>query len=400
MSGAGGAQIVYQLQQLFGSSPNNDQYYGGSVTISDDGNTIAIGAPGQNHSNKTKPGAVFVYVKTGATWVEQQMVIANDPDNDAQFGYNMAMSADGLRLAVHAFRGVLDPFQYGAVYICDSDGTNWTQTARIVSATPSLDGFGNGLALSGDGFTLAVGANFYNGAFTDDGHVEVWTGDGTIWGGHQTLVSPTPAANDQLGIALALSSDGSRLLATGAQGFYSFVKSGSWSMTHFEASPPGGFVFTSEVKMSADGLTAVFGDIGQDNGSGFFSGAAFVYSSNGTAWALDTTLIPSDPNAEDQFGAAVAISSDSSTIMVSAPMWDDTTGTNSGKGYIFKDLGSGWVEVGYILQDSGRDWARLGDTGLAMSADGSVIAAGAREYWDGGANSTGTAWIWDSVNNI
>jgi hypothetical protein len=74
------------------------------------------------------------------------------------FGYSVALSADGNTLAVvakHQLVAATDSF--GAVYIYRFDGMEWSQRAYLKSPSPSAGvGFGNDVALSADANTLAV----------------------------------------------------------------------------------------------------------------------------------------------------------------------------------------------------------------------------------------------------
>ena len=104
------------------------------------------------------------------------------------------------------------------------------------------------------------------------------------------------------------------------------------------------------------------------------------------AQSNDTKLIPSDGDAEDNFGAAVAI--DSNTIVVGA-RYDDDNGSNSGSAYVFSDNGSGWSEIAKLTPSDGA----AGDMfGAAVAIDGNIIVVGAR-YDDDNGSSSGSAYV-------
>src|SRR5690625_6250147 len=89
-----------------------------------------------------------------------------------QFGYSVALSGDGLTLAVGAIgeasaaRGIngdqtnRQASASGAVYVFTQDGdNNWSQQAYVKASNTRRDNFfGWSLALSENGNTLAVGA--------------------------------------------------------------------------------------------------------------------------------------------------------------------------------------------------------------------------------------------------
>lgn len=93
----------------------NDQF-GESITISRDGNTIAVGAifgPGQgaskgvnadpNDDSLIGTGSVYVYTRSGNTWTPAAYVKATNARTSAGFGKSVALSADGKTLGVGSF---------------------------------------------------------------------------------------------------------------------------------------------------------------------------------------------------------------------------------------------------------------------------------------------------------
>ena len=93
------------------SNTEKNDLFGWSGAISADGNTIAIGADGEmsgatgingDQSSNTSgyAGAVYVYVRSGETWVQQAYVKASNAAATYEFGVSLALSADGNTLVV------------------------------------------------------------------------------------------------------------------------------------------------------------------------------------------------------------------------------------------------------------------------------------------------------------
>jgi len=162
---------------------------GSSVALSADGLTLAVGAIGEdsmasgiggNQADNSGPnsGAVYLFARSSAAWAQQAYVKASNPDWSDSFGFAVALSADGATLAVTApveastATGVGGDQTSnavpgsGAVYVFARGGLGaWAQQAYIKAGnTDRNDGFGQGLALSADGATLAVGALFEDSA--------------------------------------------------------------------------------------------------------------------------------------------------------------------------------------------------------------------------------------------
>lgn len=153
--------------------------FGLSVSISDDGLTAVGGHPFDNFGNgfggaDFSKGSVTVFVSDGlGTWTSQQELTASDGHNYEQFGYDVSLSSDGNTLAVGAFYEGPDKSsivgstpgyslgskeQYGAVYIFERSGSTWSQSKKLVAGTRQLKGwFGQSVKLSPDGTKLFVG---------------------------------------------------------------------------------------------------------------------------------------------------------------------------------------------------------------------------------------------------
>jgi hypothetical protein len=110
------------------------------------------------------------------------------------------------------------------------NGTTWTQQVFLKASNPGKeDWFGVRIAISGDGNTVAVGAQNedsaakgINGKQDDDsapeaGAVYLFTRSGTTWTQHSYVKSSNTRAGDEFGSSLALTRDG-RTLLIGARG--------------------------------------------------------------------------------------------------------------------------------------------------------------------------------------
>jgi cysteine-rich repeat protein len=222
------------------SNTGTEDRFGYSVALSADGSTLAIGAwaeesaatgIGGNQADNSAwyAGAVYVFTRSGTTWSQQAYVKASNADARDRFGSSVALSADGATLAVgadweaSAATGI-DGNQAnntdsdaGAVYVFTRSGTTWSQQAYVkASNTDGLDHFGNSVALSADGATLAVGAHSEDSAAisiggdqTDNsasfsGAVYVFTRSGTTWSQQAYVKASNTDAGDYFGWSIAL----------------------------------------------------------------------------------------------------------------------------------------------------------------------------------------------------
>src|SRR5919204_452895 len=159
------AQTRPQLKQVASIKASNtgeagvgDQFaegdqFGFSVGISADGNTLAVGAIGedsgakgvngdQNDNSQPGSGAVYVFARTGSTWSQQAYLKQSNTDAADLFGYSVGLSADGNTLAASAYdedgsareiNGVQDRGRRGsgAIYVFTRTGSAWAQTAYL-----------------------------------------------------------------------------------------------------------------------------------------------------------------------------------------------------------------------------------------------------------------------------
>lgn len=124
--------------------------FGYSIDLSADGSQVAIGDPGY----KVSKGRVQVYKNLQNTWIK----VGRDIDvmDSNSFGWSVALSADGNIVAAGA-----PPFGFSQVRVFKNTGGSWTQLGDEISQEGKSD-FGWSVALSDDGTILAVGTSGFN----------------------------------------------------------------------------------------------------------------------------------------------------------------------------------------------------------------------------------------------
>ena len=254
------------------------------------------------------------------------------------------------------------------------------------------DGFGGALALSGDGQTLAVGAEredssatgaaqpsdarwsaaLDSGGAEDSGGAYVYHRSATgRWTVEAFVKAPVAGDGDGFGGALALSADG-RTLAVGAER---------------EDSSATGAAHPSDARWSA----------ALDSGGAEDSGGAYVYRRSATGrWTVEAFVKAPVAGADDRFGGALALSADGATLALGAPAedsaqagafapadagWPDALGRNdaedSGAAYVYRRSATGrWTVEAFVKAPvAGADDRFSG--ALALSGDGATLAVGA-----------------------
>ena len=294
--------------------------FGYAVATSQDGSRVAIGSWG--YENYSTIGRVDVYEWDGTTWSQLGTGTMGEATSDG-FGFSVALSNDGTRLAVGAYLNDGGGSNSGHVRVYDWNGTAWAQTGADIDGASTGDYSGSSLALSSNGSRLAIGSPKHD---ADRGHVRVFDWTGTAW--VQTgLDIDGEAINDRLGTSVTISADGNRL-AIGAPG---------------------------------------------NDGTGEDSGHVRIYNWTGTAWVQTGTDIDGDYTG-DQFGSSVAISEDGSWLAIGAPL-NDGNGSNSGHVRIYVWNGVAWEQWDGDID--GRAVGVYSGWAVALARDASRLVVGA-----------------------
>jgi FG-GAP repeat len=126
------------------------------------------------------------------------------------------------------------------------------------------------------------------------------------------------------------------------------------------------------VAMSADGSTAMVGQLGQSTFTDV-PGVAHVLTFDGANWTEQAELTASDPSYDMLFGNAVAVSADGSTVIVGDPgeCGYGLENCEHGVAYVFARSGSTWSQQAELEGGPGFGGA------VALSGDGSTALVGA-----------------------
>ena len=127
------------------------RFSGGSVAISSDGNIIAIGASGNDGANGDASGHVWVWEWSGTDWDQKGGDIDGEAEGDGS-GSSVALSSDGLIVAVGASRNDVFGYDTGHVRVWEWSGTDWVQEGEDIDGEARGDYSGGAVALSSNGF--------------------------------------------------------------------------------------------------------------------------------------------------------------------------------------------------------------------------------------------------------
>jgi FG-GAP repeat protein len=317
-----------QEAKLVAAFPATDDGFASSVSIG--GDRVVVGAPGDDQGAEDS-GAVYVFVRSGTTWSQEQKLKAGDAAAENFFGQSVDINnSGGDRFVAGAFRNNLSR---GAAYVFARSGTTWSQEAKLTAADAADgDQLGFSVAIGANGGTVVAGALGENHAGENSGAAYVYLRSGTSWSQQQKLTADG-AAEDQFGRSVAIDFPtiviGSVLNNEGIGAAYVFVSVADvWSQQAklVAAVPERDDAFGGSVAIS--GNTALVGAPLDSNGVG----AVYVFDRSGTSWSQTQKFTAGDANCLDGFGSRVSI--DGGDAVIGAPGNDDA-GSGSGSAYVF-----------------------------------------------------------------
>jgi len=333
--------------------------------------------------------------------MQRARLVAGDAVPYGSFGHAMAVSADGTTAIVGApriegaMRGVSQiqatSTDTGAAYLFTRTGSLWTQQQVLipVESTPG-DSFGYAVALSADGATAIIGAPaiivFDEGKNPASNAVYVFARGGDRWTQQQGLVAADATGGDGFGYPLGLSGNGETVVIgaagknakTGAA--YIFTRDGTvWSQQQEVVASDAvrGALFGSVVAVSGDGATALIGASGHQIGN-TIPGAAYVFTREGDRWTQQAQLLLN--GGSDRFGYAVALSGTGETAVIGEP------GVIMPTAFMFARAGTSWSQQQPLSYNGpGHSSLAFYASAVAMSADGTTVLIGAQTEGDQGA---------------
>jgi hypothetical protein len=352
-----------------GTLVGDGDQFGFSLTLSGDGNTLAVGAisedsaaqqinGNQGDDSAQSAGAVYVYARTGSTWAQQAYVKSANMGAGDGLGFSVALSFDGNTLAAAAFdedgggRGINPPDNTesqnsGALYVFTRQGGTWSQQAYIKgSKGETSDGFGFATAISDDGNTIAVGSGdeacltpgIDPPGCADDAPpnrgANIWVGaayvfvrNGTTWSEQTFIKAPNARPYNSFGVRLDLSGDGNTLAIS------AYLEDNGGRGVR----PP--MVQQFLIQDMLNGWR-------EHRNEAEESGAVYFYTRSGTRWTAGAWVKAANADAGDEFGSSVALSTDGHVMVVGAHGEDsaatgingnqaDNSADDSGAAYVF-----------------------------------------------------------------
>ncbi len=389
-SGFAGEWVEYKI---IGSTVDDEDNFGISIDINDDGSTIIVGSPYYRPASQAV-GAVFVFKWNGSGW-DETIIEGSDSVAGDSFGSDVAISSDGQTIIV----GAKSHGSGGAGYLYQYDGSNWNETKFIPNDTySSQSNVGDDVSIqaTADSFILSNSGEY--APDLHDGVIYLFENTGSSWNETRITAQNSQQSGDFFGVSTDITDDGERI-AVGA--FYADDNGNntgkvymldwngsSWVETAIYSSDPvDGDSFGEDIDMTGDGNAFVAGakGVGVTPLTDDFYGAIYIYKWNASYWD-EWKIQASDKEKSSYFGISVSITNDGNKVLSGAYQKDILGGdSEAGGAYLYEWDGFDWVETIFEASDPANN-DQYGEE-VALSGDGMIMAIGAKGKNENGTNS-------------
>lgn len=301
LAGAGAAYVFerdgeqwHQRAYLKAPLPAPGAGFGFAVAVSDDGETIAVGAPFEQGAGL---GSVHVFRRGDDHWTPVAHLQA--PQGVARFGIGIDLSDSGAALAVAA----MGPAATAQAHVFAWRAGRWfADGVAAHSASGGAEAVPR-VALAGHGRRLALA----DGAAASVALFEP-AGDG--WSLARDALVP-PAAGQDPALALAFSADGQTLAVAHAQGridVHVKTPAAPWSLQAHLRAAPDAPALGQRLTLSADGSALAVNAAADEP-------AVYRFRRQDGQWQAMPALQPT-AGSSGLFGSALALSPDGRTLAV------------------------------------------------------------------------------------
>ena len=338
-------------------------------------------------------GAAYTFQKSAGTWTQDEKLTGTASGPGGKFGF--AVDTDGVTIVAGSpFEDIVNTND-GAVYMFEESAGQWNLQDKESDLSPCCIRHGYSVSVDDDmivvgspNYSTEGNVHVYEGGpnwIETNSPADFFADDGDE-------IGTSVAVYQDTWVAGAL---GNFEAGDGAGAAYVFVPgnpvSGILWDVETKETPPGAPRFDQfGTAVAVDGSYAVAGSP-RDDDAGENAGAAYLYERSGVGpfgseWEETIKLSGSDTVADDQFGASVDM--ESGTVVVGAP-FHDAGGSNAGAAYVFLWNGSSWAQQGKLVSS---DVEADDNFGASVAISGDTVVVGA-PFEDGAGNSVGAAYV-------
>lgn len=272
------------------------------LNVAIEGDTLVVGSPG----GSGELGAVQIYARNEGTWsLQQPTLFSGETSTNDRFGVDVAISGDSIIIGNH---GAAETD--GRAYVYVRDGATWTEQQPLVASDPGPygDQFGWDVEIEGDTAVVSANRKWFADPGFYGGKVYVFGRSGSTWTEQQTFVIDDlepGAAPRVLGVALDFHDDsllirlgtGTSPLRVGPGTAYLLQRSGGTFSFHQRFEPASSFALEGSVLVTGNTLSSGTADV-WNAGAGGSIGGTVEYRDGLQAEGITLTLTGSSDEGE------------------------------------------------------------------------------------------------------
>ena len=326
------------------------------------------------------------------SWLKRQILLDANILNNDYSGNSLAITDDGLRFVAGIMGYDDQEIDQGSLFVFELSGGSYVVKDKLVDTNPTSGAnLGSSVDITGDGKYIVGGIVNDDITYTDQGSIVVfkYLNDSYVY--RQKLVDSIDGSfNDNLGHSVAISSDGKYIVGSSVNDTVNNDNQGSIVVfelvgTQFQykqklVDPQGEAYDNLGQSVDITSLTAnnkyyiVAGTSNDDNNGHLDQGSINVFELSGAQFVHKQKLIDVDGSSNDNFGYAVAVSSNGKYIVGSSPN-NNVNKTNQGSVLVFEFNGTDYVFKQKLVDPTANDNDNFG-TSLSVSSDGKYIVVG------------------------
>jgi uncharacterized repeat protein (TIGR01451 family) len=371
-----------RTQEFDDPTPVSGDRFGSALAMSSDGSTLIIGAPGASAGGQDAAGRVFVFTSAAGSWSLHELSEPEAAASDA-FGTAVAISGNGGIAVV----GAPAAARSGKAFVFTLNAGVAGGTTAELDAPAEAGGnyhFGNAVAIAANGNDIVVGAPVI--------------GDGVPAGKAWLFVTgKSNAAQARVSSLFNAFKNNTSLLQAAKGG-----NSGPWSVGHEFDNPvsdkPG--YFGSSLAISADGSEVLIGAYGEysstDNSNqGDGIGAAYLYT-QASGWGTPQVFMDAAAVRLEGFGNSVSLASDGKTLAIGAQNAGVNSADAAGKVFVYQLSSGTWTPSHTFGDPRPADGNNFGSA-VALSSEGATLLVGAMNVAVTGRGSAGLTYVFPPV---
>jgi len=144
-----------QVEKLLANDGKEEDYFGGSVSITDGYAIVGTWINGRNTNEENYSGAAYIFKNVDSQWIQQAKLVDNQINVKAYFGCSVAIS--NKNAIIGAYFDNINGHSSGSAYYYQLVGNNWILKSKLTPVDAAIDQkYGSSVSISNNSFIVAA----------------------------------------------------------------------------------------------------------------------------------------------------------------------------------------------------------------------------------------------------